>query len=803
MKNNILYILGLCLLLAGTVSCREEMETAGTAQTDNSTVLVELPYSETVQASRSVATGYAIQTLDVLAFDNNGKYLYTSQSKPLYTTDNGKSYLYTLAIEQKESHTQQSFVFIANMHDVLASIIASATSGLTKETIMKQLIFQNCDWTKSQNGIPMWGETATAYDVTTAPAVLNSIKLVRAVAAIEVLVNGDLVEVHGLDNFKITDIIPRDFADKGYVAPDKENYTWENNRYTIKAPSVPDGVGTFAPYTLSATGATNSMQGMLFVPEFKTNDTKTSQTLPCVLIGGYYGKENSTKKTWYKVNLIKGEKPIDVLRNVQYVLNITAVSGEGYGSDEEAYSHPSQNMRTVLTMNYTDTQGLTNVVYDSSTFLAASHAEISVGGEAELTLMTNASGGWSISAKPDWLQVVETSGVANQKKTVKLTVSGSSEEQRSGTIEVKAGQLTLSIKVNDKANNQYTYTTATPQHFIDAATLGITASEFQLSGGVAFYGKYLYIGNSYHKIENSKFTKRPALIVYDTETKSVVCKIEEWQHGDQTLNFEGNTQWPDIIDDIVADNKDNRLYVMRRHSCVEVFDISNPESPTYVTRIGQSMISRDERYTFQNSSAVGVCDRAVLIRAANVLNTYERSTITPDHWQNIASKTSDNRNMLRLGYQPRQFAQDSVDNKLWLTEYGNNTFKGLYQLEISRMDGYSGKEYQYCDLRGIQFPLSYNPTGMAILKDKVYVLQSSGDIDIFDRSKLYPAATYGTRSHAAAEDVPRTRATIEDYNFGYMSKLYAADDTGATFWTCDTQNNKLVLVKIEIGTVEK
>lgn len=793
-------IFSIGLLLAGMASCSEEFPAENKIETNSRTILIELPYTEQQTATRATPLGNAIRTLDILAFDEQGRYLYTSESAPLYSIDNGHNYLYTIDIQKKEEAAKQSFVFIANMREKVKTVCA-ASEGKYKNEIVPQLTFDNCNWNTSSTGLPMWSETSTSYDITTSAGVLDKIKMLRSVAAIEVLINGDLNEVHGLDYFKLSDIQPVDFHSIGYAAPSTGNYSWENDRYIISRPSVPEGNSPYDGYLISADAPSNSIQGKLFVPEFDLNKAQEGN-IPSVLIAGYYGKGNSSKKTWYKVNLVKNGEPVDILRNYRYVLNITNVSSEGFTTPEEAYDNPSQNIRATLNMTYDSASDLNYIIYDAANYLAASAASLQLKGSQASTfdLLTNYSGGWNLTSVPDWINVSASGGPANQRSSISLSSKNPSDQLRSGTLEIQAGTLTMQISVNEVKSNEITYITATAQRIIGADELGVPASEFKLADGVAFHENYLYIANTYFKIENGKYTKRPALFVYDLSENKVVHKIEEWTHNGNTLNFEGDAKWSDGITDIAVDETDHRLYVMRAQSCVEVFDISNPAEPTYVTRIGKLLNSTDNRTTFRHSSAVGICKRAVLIRAANVLNTYERNTITSENWSNIVSKTSDNRNMLRLEYKLRQFALDPVTERLWLTEYGNGTFKGIYLLDVNRMNNFGNKEYQYCDLRERNVPLDYHPTGMAITSGKVYLTKENSTIDIFDRSILYGTSS---RKMAGSEEnlTPIMRASVENYQFGSMSKLYTVDEKDETFWTCDLKKNNLVLIQIGTGTI--
>lgn len=791
--------LGMLLLIAWVSSCSDHMSDMKMPQTNTASIIVQMPYAEVLQTSRTIPVGNAIKTLDIMAFDESGKYLYSSASEPLYSIDGGNSYLYTIHIKDKDKAAKQSFVFIANMEDKVQEVCTGA-EGKSKTEIINALVFENRNWSDGKTGLPMWSETSKAYDVTAKAGILDKVKLVRAVAAVEVLVNGDLTEVHGLDNFKLSDIILKDSESKGFVAPLTGNYTWTDNKYTISSPSVPQESTASSEYQVSENSPVNSITGKLFIPEFSAEG---KNRYPSLLIGGYYGKGNTTEKTWYKVNLMKGGKPISVLRNTKYVLNITSVSAKGFPTEGEAYANESQNLKATLTLDYENTSGLNNVVYDASNFIAASTAEVTLNGtSASLELLTNADGGWTFESVPDWIKVSASSGAKDQRTSITLSSLQGTGELRSGMLVAVAGRLKLEINVIEKESNEIIYTTTTVQQIINAQNLNITTSEFILGGGTGFHDKYMYIGNSYYKKENGKFAKRPQLIVYDTETEQVVKVIEEWQFNGKTLNFEGTMEWPDAINDIVADPVDNRLYVMRRHHAVEVFDISNPAEPKYVTRMGQLMDGwKDNAIHFYHSSAVGTCQRAVLVRARKVLNTYERNTILPESFENIQCKTTDNKNMLDLGeFIPRQFAQDGTsEDKIWLTEYGNASFKGVYRIDVSSMN-LSSEFYLYRDMREKQVPLDYNPTGMAIKDGYAYITQENGTIDIINMNKLNSLASRSTDTATETTVKPAVRSVVKNYTFGKMSKLYPGKEED-TFWSCDSKNNNLVLMKVGKGII--
>lgn len=792
-----IYFALLATILVAVSSCSDKQFHAGdgTGNAPNAKFLIELPYraAGNLQTKASVpATDFLIHDLEVLAFtkgsDGELKFSYRVSADNLYTTNNGTNYLCEIPLDIAYGD-EQYFVFIANMPEVVGAVVKDA-EGTGKGELMEKLKFSTCDFGRSDNnGLPMWGETVSPYSATsTSSSAINKISLLRSMASIDIVVNDS--------DFRLTSVGVYDIAETGFIAPAAGNYTLENGVYTVLAPSVCGDTGMTQPYVVEdGIVSGNTLRGRIFVPEFSSGEEQDEQA-PCLLIGGYYGKDNTTEETWYKVNITSREnnvvKAIDLLRNHRYSLNIIQVSSKGYATKEEAYNNSPENIRSELTLSADVAGGLNNVAYNGNEYLATNFAELDT--NELLEILTNAQGGWTLTQIPDWLEVSSASGSQGERAAITFSVRQQSDEKRSASLLLSAGRLQLQIVVNENSGVS-TYLSAKATKVITPGMLGYNdISKFTLGGGIALHGNYLYAANSYHEIKNNSFTHKPELIVYDLNQNKTVKKISEWERNGEKLDFSGSTQWPDIIDDIAVDESQKRLYVMRRQSCIEVFDINDPVNPVYVTRIGKLLETVDDDYRLANSSAVGISDKYVLVRTAGAINTYDKSVITSQKWQNIKAKTSNRNSMPNLKYCIRQFATDPQTQKIYLTEYGDNSFMGVYALDLSGVDKIGGAEaYQWHEVREWSILIDFHPTGMAFAGEKVYFTTSEGELKMFGRSILSPQTRAGSDATATIG--------VEGYQFGTLAKLYPAVGDGKSFWSCDKGRNNIVCFEIGTGIV--
>lgn len=795
------------------VGCSDEAMPGGMEEAGHGKVsfVLEVPRESEVRTKAvSVTQATSVKNLYVLAFADGGEgsepgFAYARKVEGQYTIDGGEHYLCSFNADFTYGE-RQYFVFVANAGEAVENLFPSA-SGKGMDEVAESLAFENCDWVAAHKALPLWGKTLEAYtQESVSGGSLNRVRLVRAVAAVDVVVNGDGTLVNGLEDFKIAHVEVRDAPGKGSVAPYAGNYEHRNDTCFITAPSVPSDAGSprVEAYRVGDGSAVSELRASVYLPEWKAPASSSAAgDMPCLLIGGYYGKGNVSEETWYRVDFVQdtgdGLRYADLLRNTRYVLNISQVSGKGHATADEAYRNASENMRATLDLRPDEAEGLTCVVYNASEFLATNTVSLNVGTgfDESLEVLTNASGGWQLADVPEWLEVSAGSGVVGERASLKFTVKSEGDGGlREAVLTLSAGRLKQTVAVTERESREIWYLSAYAKRVITPEELGFDASKFILSGGIALHGKYLVVGNSYSSKSGSVYDVKPVVAIYDLENNKVVATIEEWEHDGNKLNFAGDANYSDYIDDIAVDEVDNYLYVVRRQSCVDVFDVSNPESPTYVTRIGKLLNTASGWTTIRNSSAVGFSKEFVFLRTNAELNAYYRETIKSAGFGEIAPRAADLK-MPVLGYQYRQFAKDESDGTFWLTEYGNDSFMGVYQLYPEKVDADLGSDlqlYRAYNFRQHPVQLDFHPTGMLVDGEKVYMTKADGTITVLDRASF--SVTANVKAHIPLK---RTESSVGNYQFGRMAKIYK--DSRGEFWTCDQGKSNIVCIGLEMSAV--
>lgn len=230
-----------------------------------------------------------------------------------------------------------------------------------KVEVLKQFAFANKGKWSTDKSIPMWGESML-MEIEANKNI--SIPLNRALARVDVglrfkfnddsfsgPVNPNNEETQGLESFTIHDVRVYRTRNSGYVS---SLFQLKEPGDEVKYPSIPEGAKYNSGnsqnghtsleeadkdpliYTLGS-GESSSIRE-IYIPEaegFNADDA------PCIVVGGYYGKNNASNITYYRADFpertnLDNSNFIPVLRNHRYVFDIKKVDGPGYEKPEEA-----------------------------------------------------------------------------------------------------------------------------------------------------------------------------------------------------------------------------------------------------------------------------------------------------------------------------------------------------------------------------------------------------------------------------------------------------------------------------------
>ena len=280
-----------------------------------------------------------------------------------------------LNIPVSQAQEKYRFVVIANANALSISV------GMSKNDAMNQFVFDCAGkWNANVSNfspIPMWGESVQPLRIKNDEYI--GILMHRALARVDV---GNLFKfnnpnpntgqeyldketdkesVWGLENFKIKEIRIYRSLNKAYVASSAEKIF--NNEVTT--PNIPvsakynsDSGSEYNdltnadrnPLVYTLTSASDSFIREIYIPESAIiNEQSSADNVPCIVVGGYYGEENTTHITYYRADFatynngkIANFHPI--LRNHRYVFDIRSVKGPGFEEPELALRSISSDM---------------------------------------------------------------------------------------------------------------------------------------------------------------------------------------------------------------------------------------------------------------------------------------------------------------------------------------------------------------------------------------------------------------------------------------------------------------------------
>jgi hypothetical protein len=467
-------------------SCSEfdHPETAGMeneGEATELTVQIAIPSHENNQAPlRSIGPEEenAIQTIDVLAFRvEDGKETfdyYAKASKATGNTEGAKNQ--NIKITAWTKSYQQRFVVITNAQEKISVLNAVDWKGTEKNAMLAELEFDlgsDNQWqaidASNYTAFPMWGESKAAI-ITKQTQQLDPVSLLRMVAKINVTLTGDEVKA----KFKLKSVRLYNTNTKGNIVPDVNPADG-----TVTLPTIPADaqrfLGPLAYYDHTHGIADVSILESIYLFETAAADFNKPSEATCLVVGGLFGANNTTDTTYYRVDFTQQTGNTvnykNILRNHQYEVNITDVTGSGYDTPEEAFEAKAFNMEVDI-LDWADGD-FNDVIFDGQYFLAVSKDTLVFSKEAMnqqeienvlivltnyLTTATGVRSGWYIEdvildAADDttpvtWLTPSLTNGVANTKANVVLTFDeNNGSDARSAKIFFRAGRLRYPVVV--------------------------------------------------------------------------------------------------------------------------------------------------------------------------------------------------------------------------------------------------------------------------------------------------------------------------------------------------------------------
>ncbi|MDR0973970.1 MAG: FimB/Mfa2 family fimbrial subunit, partial [Prevotellaceae bacterium] len=356
-------------------------------------------------------TETTIQTVDVLQFDHDEEtFAYRALGYSIAAAGNSRTFQADLV----GSGEDQTFdlIIVANARAAVEAAAAKWTMSTNMQQALDSLRITvpataKLSTSTAVPALPMFGyvsntpvQEGTAF-VKQDGGADNSIPLIRAVAKIEVVLStkaatgsGSVDEEYaGSDelnaNFTLTDVYLYNQSLSGWVVPKIASWPTDNiatapyfggNATTKKADYV-TGKNDPIHYTESSDNVTaNSVLRSIYTFEAWAGSTAGRDTNVCLVVGGYYGNQNTTK-SYYRVDFRQLNPQneavyLPLLRNHNYRVTVGNVTGGGYPGPDPAFHGTTANMQVNI-LDWTD-GAQHDVVFDGVNFLSVNQAEFSL-----------------------------------------------------------------------------------------------------------------------------------------------------------------------------------------------------------------------------------------------------------------------------------------------------------------------------------------------------------------------------------------------------------------------------------------
>lgn len=446
-----------------------------------------------------------VATIDVLLFSENGSNRVYYGMVPGVSLENPPGNMKGFkAVVPVGEYSNYDITVIANGHDQVMA--AGLVKGEPKSTALNKLVKTTPIGEKwNSDRIPMWGEALNVdVDASTNLSGDNAVKMTRMISRIDVKLSefaasgtNEVVPLENKnDNFELVSVRLYNYSTKGTLVPDLENGWNTGNSLSnpqATAPNQPAGgygkalfgegreplVYRIEDQHTSASHLPDSLIRAIYTLESPAGSAGTLSTNTCLVIGGKY---KGGIETFYRIDFaIKNQDTqlyeyIHLLRNFWYTVNISRITGEGFGTPEEAfYSRPVNIEVEILEWN---DGNLSNVVFDGQNYLSVSPALFEFYRDAReagknygdniLQVKTDYTGdvsgtgsGWYVerivdaddrNVAADWLTLSPESGGPKQLNEpadkVKLIFDENrGSEMRSAIVVIAAGRLRYEVLV--------------------------------------------------------------------------------------------------------------------------------------------------------------------------------------------------------------------------------------------------------------------------------------------------------------------------------------------------------------------
>lgn len=456
-------LVGLQFLLI-VISCTQDHSDLSVDSPSSGIGITDISLKIHIPDFREVGTrtpdDFKINSLTVLFFADEGKVEQVKVKKFF-------SYQDIQTVSYQDGNMFLSFPVTAGRYTRIALVanaefeLSSITLGSTYEALQSLQAFDKFN----ASYIPMYGEYAPIGGITVQSGVSNvftEIFLFRMLARI------DVINQIG-SGAKLTNSVH-------YVNPSKGGVIFVNPSLYNAGYTTPTLPATLlranGGNALTASVPFGSSSVTYYLPEQPVTSTVLStdgMNRPCVVVEMEYGGRVYYYRLDYTWDGVKngGDKGnyMPVLRNHRYIFTIKEVKGPGFLSLNDALKSPENhtNLNNIVVAPFVIDEGFTDVVYNSSGFLAVTRTSMRLSGKHDSTssdnffsVRTSYGEGWKVEAYnadgtlvgslDPWLQSSLSFGVANHTATIQALTNGNGFKD--GYLEVCAGRLYAKVNVS-------------------------------------------------------------------------------------------------------------------------------------------------------------------------------------------------------------------------------------------------------------------------------------------------------------------------------------------------------------------
>lgn len=404
-----------------------------------------------------------LESVHVLVFreDPTGEERYVYTAGVVEKSTGQTTTVLKVNLRQSDATERYRLVLLANMPD-----FAPPATDTPKEEALSRYILSIPDkWNTAEGGtpIPMWGETELMpLDKNSVPKDYHTgsapIRLLRALCRVDVglFFDGDpgSESTKGLPGFRLGSIAVYHSSSRARAVPSADHL----KEGVAVLPTLPEGNEHLRPENSPLLYKVEGGDGYIreiYLPEAPAGTSNGDAV--CLVVGGYYGAENTDRETFYRVDFLApadaGGKQayLPLLRNHRYKVNITRVSGAGFDSREDALKSTPVNLETSVTV-WNETS-VSEVQYDGRYMLGVDRTHLSFYQNASaqnLTVHTDYPDGWKavVSEGGGWLSCSPGSGAANREAQLTCAVvRNNTGGERQGIITVSAGRMKWNVRV--------------------------------------------------------------------------------------------------------------------------------------------------------------------------------------------------------------------------------------------------------------------------------------------------------------------------------------------------------------------